>query len=567
MANSYGPWATAFDAGRNPQLSAFWRSRLNMLVGVSQTSPVLSRRNLLGLVAAAVLICALPTFRTGIVVADTSRKKVETTKAESAKTGDVADTQPTINVKAQTEKVVGQRPRGNCSISGKVVSASTGKPVGHARMYLHYNVTHGSIFVYTADDGTFTLKGIPEGPFSLRSSRTAGYQDAAYNPEGNSRHFPPFSLQDGEHRTGIVLKAKQACRVSGRILDENGKIPPNIAALTVLAWFKSRRMGYECEQARVNQADGSYVIDFLDDKPVYIMAIDWEAAKKGNACPPVYYPSTFSRSDAKLITFGKSPRIDDVNITLRKEGGLIIQGTVRDEAGKPIPEAFVVVNRRDMHFDFVTAYTDGQGRYRIQGLGDGEFLVHVDAVHRGFVRTRTPLDLTKTSKNTRCDFTLKRGVLISGKLVDEKGNDWQIGYSSGFANIMGSELKPSWTFSSTNFRNKYRPKDTDESSGGDFSDGEGDYDKGQMIFLTKSTFIIQGMMPGHTRIDFLPMKENQKVLGILYDSRNIMESGITTTPGQEIKDVKIVIGDQGRKETDAARTAARSPSPPRQNAL
>ena len=72
---------------------------------------------------------------------------------------------------------------------------------------------------------------------------------------------------------------------------------------------------------------------------------------------------------------------------------------MRDAAGKPVPEAFVVVHRRDMLFDFVTAYTDAQGHYQIQGLGDGEFLVHVDAVHRGLVRTRTPIDLAKAKNN------------------------------------------------------------------------------------------------------------------------------------------------------------------------
>ena len=48
MTNPYGPWATAIDAGRNPQLSSFWRQRLTMLVPASQTSPVLSRRKSAG---------------------------------------------------------------------------------------------------------------------------------------------------------------------------------------------------------------------------------------------------------------------------------------------------------------------------------------------------------------------------------------------------------------------------------------------------------------------------------------------------------------------------------------
>ena len=166
-----------------------------------------------------------------------------------------------------------------------------------------------------------------------------------------------------------------------------------------MAWLKNDGgKGYHTQHAIVNHADGSYVIDGLDNKPVYVMAINWRAAREGDAWPAIYYPSTFSRTDAKQVTFDKSPHVDDVNITLRKEGGMVIEGTVRDEAGKPVPEAFVVVHRRDMLFDFDTAYTDAEGHYQIQGLGTGQFLVHVDAAHRGFVRTRTPIDLDKASR-------------------------------------------------------------------------------------------------------------------------------------------------------------------------
>jgi beta-lactamase regulating signal transducer with metallopeptidase domain len=472
-------------------------------------------------------------------------------KTEQAKTAGAAD-KPAIDPdtkKAPTmpkEEVFGERPRGNCSISGKVIDEATDNPVEHARMYLFYNVTFGSIFIDTAADGTFAFKDIPKGPYSLQVSHTAGYQDVSYNPEGKPLPLPPFSFHDGEHRTGIVLKAKQACRISGKVLDENGKIPGKINTLEVLAWLKSDDgKGYHTEHAMVNRADGSYSIDGLDGKPVYVMAINWPAAREGNASPPVYYPGVFSRSDAKPITFDKEQSVKNINITLKKEGGLILEGTVRDEAGKPVPEAFVVVHRRDMLFDFVTAYTDKQGRYQIQGLGDGQFLVHVDAVHRGLVRTRTPVDLDKTSKNTQRDFTLVRGVLISGKFVDEKGHDWQIGASYGCANVVKDkqkQLSNSSSFSLTHFWNKHRPQDVKESAGGSFATGEGDYRDGEMLFPTPSTFILQGMMPGHTMIVFSPQKERQKVLKILQDGRDITKSGIETKPGQEMKDVTVVIG-------------------------
>ena len=318
-----------------------------------------------------------------------------------------------------------------------------------------------------------------------------------------------------------------------------------------MAWFKSNDgEGYEAAGANV-AADGSYSIDFLGSKPVYVMAIH-RVAKEGIAYPPIYYPGTFFRTDAKLITFDKKQRVDNIDIKLQREGGLILKGSVVDEAGRPVPEAFVVVNRRDMLFDLVTAYSDEQGRYQIQGLGNGGFQVHVDAVHRGFVRTRIPIDLDQTSKTRRRNFTLKRGVLISGKLVDEKGNDWPIGWSYGLARIVKNEHDKDWqndygSFSTSGFRNKYWPQEAEGRSGDHFRPGQGDYDDGQMIFPTKSTFVIQGMMPGHTMLSFSPKKKGQKVVRILQGGRDIMESGIDTQPGQEIKDVTIVIGTAAKE--------------------
>jgi len=444
--------------------------------------------------------------------------------------------------KAQTETVLGERPRGNCSISGKVVSAATGKPVDHARMYLHYSGTHGSIFINVASNGTFVFKDIPTGPFSLRTTHVAGYQDAVYNPEGKSGSYPRFSLKGGEHRSGIILKVKRAYRISGKVLDENGKIPENIDTLHVLAWIeKDNGQGYQSEQARLDRKDGSYFIDGLSGKPVYIMAINWRAAKEGNAHPPIYYPGTFSRNDAKLIRFDEKQECENIDIRLRRKGGLILRGTVTDDTGKPVPEAFVVVHRRDMLFDFVTDYTDKKGSYRIQGLGDGDFLVHVDAAHRELVRTRTPIVIDSANRRTQLDFALKRGVTISGKFVDEDGNDWQIGQSYGHAYIKDWQGSDS-SFSLTDFRNKYRPKDVGIGSGGSFHGGQGDYGSAQMLFPAKNTFVVEGMMPGKTIISFSPKKEGCKVSEILYNGRNIMETGLETKPGQEIKDVTIVIG-------------------------
>ena len=78
MTNPYGPWATAIGAGRNPQLSAFWRQRLTMLVPTSRTSPVLSKRTLMLLGVSAVLLGAMPTLQSAPAIAKEDNPPAET---------------------------------------------------------------------------------------------------------------------------------------------------------------------------------------------------------------------------------------------------------------------------------------------------------------------------------------------------------------------------------------------------------------------------------------------------------------------------------------------------------
>jgi hypothetical protein len=197
-----------------------------------------------------------------------------------------------------------------------------------------------------------------------------------------------------------------------------------------------------------------------------------------------------------------------------------------------------------MRVDFNTAYTDEQGHYQIQGLGDGPFTVIADAVHRGFVRMGLPLDLDKDAKKAQLDITLSPGVAASGRFVDEKGRDWQLASSYCTATVTGYKKDKSEPlgFNLSCFGNKYRHKDLPHGPGdADFS-VQGHCTGGYLTFPTKSTFVIQGMIPGQTTFRLLPNKEGQRLVKILYEGRDITKSGIQTKPGQEIKDVTFVIG-------------------------
>ena len=470
--------------------------------------------------------------------------------AASGRRSEIFPLEGIFAVTPQKDRPSGPRPHGDCSISGKVVSAATGKPVSGATVYLFSMATHKSIFVNVASDGTFTIKDIPTGPYAFQVTNTAGYQDEHYDPEGKGGFLPLFSLEEGEQRTGVVFQLKSAYRISGKVLDENGQVPQDTSNLVVRAVFPSdSREGYETRQARVSRSDGFYLLDRLAKKPTYVMVINWREAQTGTIYPPIYYPSSFSRDEAKQITFDSTSHVENVDITMKKEGGLVLEGKVVDEKGTPVPEAFVVAHDREMLFDFVTAYTDEQGKYRLHGLGKGELLVHIDAAHRGLARTRMPVDLDGSTEVTHRDFTLVPGVSISGKLVTQDGKPWHVQRGYGFGDILdGEQTSRGGGFSLTDFRSKFAPKNAKSGAAGSFLTGEGGYQSCNMVFPTESTFVVQGLMPGQTQIGFNPHSEKKDVLEILVDGRNIKDSSIETKPGDEIKDVVIVVGKKTEGE-------------------
>ena len=116
------------------------------------------------------------------------------------------------------------------------------------------------------------------------------------------------------------------------------------------------------------------------------------------ASPPIYYPGTFSRNDAKQITFDKGQKkVDNIDILCRKKAVWFSRepSATRPENRCRKPSS----SRIDPTCSSISLppIPTHKGITRSKAWATGEFLVHVDAVHRGFVRKRTPIDLDKTN--------------------------------------------------------------------------------------------------------------------------------------------------------------------------
>jgi protocatechuate 3,4-dioxygenase beta subunit len=431
-------------------------------------------------------------------------------------------------------------------VGGRVVSEATGEPVAQATVYLG-NVRTAEIFtIHVAPDGSFEFKNVPAGLYSMRVIFAAGYQNSHYYPSmETAAHMPVFALERREGLCNIEFRLRPAFRISGKVLDEDGNPLADPGSVQVYAWSELSEpdpMGatYSVQSRAEVGADGNYLLDHLGGRAVCVMVVDMAAAEKDDPYPPIYYPDTFSRQDAVRVAGEVGSTVKNVDIRLRKEGGFVLAGTVTDEkTGAPVPKALVVVHSVDMLVDTITAYSDQSGRYSIESLGPGTFLVHVDATPHGFVRTRKKIRFDSTAQKRRLDFPLRRGVFISGKFVNEDGKPFPDTRISGLAYIdeLGPHKPPSWTGPA----NKHLSKGV-RGNPFIFEPGTGDYPDATTVNAKDGSFFIPGMIPGRMllRLEFAP--EHVQILKVLHEGSDYSKSGLETKPGDVIEDVTIVVG-------------------------
>lgn len=97
--------------------------------------------------------------------------------------------------------------------------------------------------------------------------------------------------------------------------------------------------------------------------------------------------------------------------------GAVVEGRVFSPSGQPLPGAEVGVADPTMDFFFGSATTDGDGRFRLEGIAPGTR--SVQAEHKSYRRAVKELEV-RLGENS-VDLRLEGGVEVSGRVVDEGG--------------------------------------------------------------------------------------------------------------------------------------------------
>ena len=232
------------------------------------------------------------------------------------------------------------------TVSGKVVDHH-GKPVEQA--------------IISVDGRPETVMSDPEGRFEWKGIKPGATEVWALGPSGAETPHVKISAPASE----VTLVVPEVARVTGRVVDENGK---PVAS-------------FDANGESVKAADGRFSVP----APNHTLDI-WVAG----------YTSVF-------IT----PADGDVgDVVLKKEP--VVEGDVLDQEGKPVSGATVMGT-----IDMTPATTDASGRFRVVlTTDDAQDLVAT----RGAMSGRTP-----ARPGSPAHIVMQRGTSVSGKVIDPTG--------------------------------------------------------------------------------------------------------------------------------------------------
>ena len=303
-------------------------------------------------------------------------------------------------------------------IEGRITDAD-GMPLEGAQVFASSEQA-GIVSIGPEDDQPSTSSDA-SGVFSLANRRAGEKVDLRVELPG----FATGSLAGVEAPTyqPVEIELHRASRVRGRVLDEAGR-PIGGAQLKLQVQFTGARTRAARQHGTVtSDEDGVFLIDNVDPGEIQLT----------------------TRADGYAVNELKSlvvePATDLDGVTVILQPGASVTGQVTDPAGQPVAFAQLMVQGSANAFAATVrhfARTDGEGRYRLEGLSAGR--QSISATHDDFQPVTRELEV-ELGDNT-LDIAFEGGVEISGRVVDSAGGavtGARIGLETGTFNIRGGQ--------------------------------------------------------------------------------------------------------------------------------
>lgn len=239
-----------------------------------------------------------------------------------------------------------------------------------------------------------------DGFFRVEDRRAGETVDLDASRPGYAPASAPGVRVPTEQPVRLVLQPSAA--VEGRVVDPDGKPVPGTRVVVDPAdpMAMGRMRVFSASRMRQAVADES---GFFRVEDVIPGAIEVRAIATG-----------YTTAELKNLEVRPGQELRGVEVVLAP--GAVIEGRVFSPSGKPLVGATVSLSESS-GFTFRGGASDGDGRYRLDGIPPGTRIVQAE--HEDYRRAVRELEV-RLGENS-LDLRLEGGVEVSGRVVDEGG--------------------------------------------------------------------------------------------------------------------------------------------------
>lgn len=438
------------------------------------------------------------------------------------------DAQQSAPVKSQ-----GPSKQESCSIQGRVVNAVSGEAVKKADIVLARRESQQDQRYTTASSssGWFAMQDIEPGRYSLTATKR-GYAHLVYGAHGRGRPGAALSLDPGQRLADIVLRMSPQAVIAGRVVDEEGDPVPNIELqLLRYSYRRGKRKLEPWENSNTNDL-GEYRLFGLSPGKYYLSATPAEgplyAGRQSYA--PTYYPGTNDPAGASALELQPGTLLRGVEITLMKTRTVRLRGRVIDPAGPAAMGVNVMLTPREdaesMFERSVGANVEPQGAFEFPGVAPGAYLVQAFK-HAGANK-----------------------MYAATQAVDARGNDVE--------NIVlelapAAELKGYLRVEGRALANLADLQVALQPDGANYAGWTGGPVKAD------GSFTIPNVIPTHYELNVHGFPEDYYIKSAALGGKDILEAGVTFTPGTSSA-IEIVLAGTGGQVEGVALKADQQPA-------
>ncbi|HXU50182.1 MAG TPA: carboxypeptidase-like regulatory domain-containing protein, partial [Candidatus Binatia bacterium] len=362
------------------------------------------------------------------------------------------------------------------SVSGTVVSASTGQPLRKARVELSpddsRNRPLGSI---TDVSGHFEIENIVPGRYALSAS-DRGYVSERYHQENADSPGALLALSAGQAVKDIIFRLEQTAVIDGHVYDEDGD-PLQGAAVQILrrAYMNGKRTMTTVNEVMTDDR-GAYRMFGIEPGHYYVMA-SWGMGRmfagpgdQGEPTyAPVFYPNADSAERAAPIDLKPGDELPGMDFQLAPSNTHTYEVSGRAASASGANGIFVTLTSKNPQTQFMTGFMrreatmDANGAFRFTGVAPGEYVISATTgLHRLGEASGPPQSANREisvvdSNVTGISLVLSAGATIVGHVTFEgdagsAGGAIAVNFSSndqiGFGGSQ-AQVQPDGTFTVT----------------------------------------------------------------------------------------------------------------------